>query len=437
RLVHALLDRDETGETFALALRDLHDLSLRCDVAARLRGEGAARRLHAAWRDTAPDSRTSQRHAWAPTVADAVWASDLVEHLLRPLWATPPEARLTHSVSNGLAALVGMAAKWVHGTPFLLTEHGVYLRERYLAALEAGAHSRPVRSLLLRFYRLLTGATYAVADLVAPVCEYNLRWQLRCGADPASVRPVHNGVDPDRFSPGFDEPDEPTLAWVGRVDPLKDVETLIRAFGEVRRRMGGVRLRMFGPTPPGNEWYRERCERLIADLGLEGAATFEGRAASVRAAYHAGHVVVLSSVSEAFPYTVIEAMASGRPTVSTDVGGVREAVGDAGLVVPPRDPGAIAAACLDLLGDPGRRRHLGRAARERVLTQFTLQRFLHTYRDVYDGLDELGGGIADPDAAPVRLDLAACAPATHEDLPLRPAAAPSLTGLRPSRAEAA
>ena len=83
---------------------------------------------------------------------------------------------------------------------------------------------------------------------------------------------------------------------------------------------------MFGSPPQGQEAYLERCKALAAELGLSEAATFEGRVHKIRDAYDAGQVVVLCSISEGFPYTLIEAMTSGRPCVATDVGGVSEAV---------------------------------------------------------------------------------------------------------------
>jgi hypothetical protein len=104
---------------------------------------------------------------------------------------------------------------------------------------------------------------------------------------------------------------------------------------------------------------------------------------SVVDAYHAGHVVLLTSISEGFPYTLIEAMASGMPTVATDVGGVREATGDAGLVVPPQHPEAMAEACLQLLSDANLRRTMGDAARNRILSMFTLEQSLAVFADLY------------------------------------------------------
>ena len=320
----------------------------------------------------------------APTVADAVVAIGLLDHFLRPLGAKAPEADLCHAVSNGLACLVAFNAKWTNGVPFLLTEHGLYLRERYLE-YRVSAYSFAVRGFVLRFLRLLTAASYVVADFITPGSDYNRRWAIRHGATEDRVRPVYNGVDPSAFAEG-PEPEGPVLSWAGRIAPIKDVEGLITAFGLVRREIPEARLRMFGSSPAGLEGYRDRCQALIDSLGLTGAATFEGRVDDIVDAYHAGQAVVLSSWSEGFPYTVIEAMTSGRATVSTDVGGVREAVGDTGLVVPARDPQALAEACVLVLTDHELRHRLARAARARALQHFTLEQFLTVYREIYPAL---------------------------------------------------
>jgi hypothetical protein len=96
--------------------------------------------------------------------------------------------------------------------------------------------------------------------------------------------------------------------------------------------------------------------------------------------------VVLTSISEGLPYVVLEAMASGRPVVATDVGGVAEAVGDAGLLVPPKDPSAVASACVTLLSDKRKRKALARASRARVLEFFDVKHCFATYRGLYEEL---------------------------------------------------
>ncbi|MEV0582118.1 GT4 family glycosyltransferase PelF [Nonomuraea sp. NPDC050310] len=318
-------------------------------------------------------------------LADGITASHLLGHMLRPLAAEPIRTDLTHVAMNGLSMLVAMAAKWRYGTPIVLSEHGVYLRERYLQYLTEPV-SHPVRVLLLSFFRRLAGASYAIADRIAPHSSYNKRWQVHGGADPERIHVMYNGVDPADFPLATSEPERPTLVFMGRIDPLKDLHTLIRAFAIVRDKLPDAVLRIFGGTPEGNETYHASCVALIAELGLEGSAVLEGRVSTQVEAYHAGHVVALTSISEGFPYTVVEAMACGRPVVCTNVGGVAEAVADAGLVVAPRDHVAVAEAAIRLLTDHHLRHRLGAASRERVMERFTLQQSLDDYRQVYEEL---------------------------------------------------
>ncbi|WP_102124679.1 GT4 family glycosyltransferase PelF [Deinococcus planocerae] len=389
RLVGALLSPDQDAtRLFTRALGDLVTFAGRHDLNAALGDPRNADLLFFLWArgaTLAPGGARPPTAIPAPTLRDALDAALWLAHLLRPLAPPPPEGRLTHAVSNGLAALPALASKHAYGTPFILTEHGVYLRERYLAP--ASRYLSPgTRAFLLRFYLHLTRAAYAAADIISPASNFNIRWQRHLGADPARIRPVYNGIEPDLFAFPTAGPETPTVAWVGRIDPIKDLETLIRAHALVRAQVPQARLRLFGPVPAGNEAYAARCRDLIGELGLGEHVTFEGRVPTVAQAYAAGHVVALSSISEGFPYSVIEAMATGRPMIATDVGGVREAIGPTGLVVPPRHPEAFAGAVVQLLSDAPRRARLGEEARERVLTMFTVQHCVQAYRQMYTEL---------------------------------------------------
>ncbi|ARP73669.1 glycosyl transferase [Streptomyces pluripotens] len=376
RFLTSLLD-PHAEEHFAPALYTMARAAVEGTLSAFLRGDRAIAILAAVWNRPGLAVREAR-----PTLHDAVTATALLEHALRPLAAPPPRYGVAHAVSGGVAVLPGLAGVERYEVPLLLTEHGVYLRERYLGYRTA-PYRWPVKALVLGFFRLLAEESYRRAALITPGNRYNRLWEEQGGADPRAIRTVYNGVDPAAFPPAGPEPDEPTLSWAGRVDPIKDLETLIRAFCLVRAELPAARLRLFGGTPRGGEVYRERCEALAAELGHADAVTFEGRVDDIKDAYAAGNVVMLSSISEGFPFTLIEAMSCGRATVSTDVGGVREAVGDAGLVVPPRDPARMAAAALELLGDVERRRAMGEAARLRVIDRFTLCQTIETFRSVY------------------------------------------------------
>jgi glycosyltransferase involved in cell wall biosynthesis len=367
---------------FHEALKSWAAAALHRDVEGALLSPMFVQFLMSRWLNQSLLAQWGGRNRGLPTVADAVTATRLVAHALRPLQHEPPVADLTHLVANGIAGLVGLSAKWHYGTPYVLSEHGIYLRERYLS-FGRSTYSHPVKWLLLRFHRLLASAVYSEADLVAPGNVYNQRWETWGGVPDESIRTVYNGVDPGEFALTDAEPEVPTISWVGRVDPIKDLETLIRAFAHVHDEMPQARLRIFGGTPAGNESYRDGLVALVDQLGLTGSATFEGRVEAIQDAYAAGHVVALTSISEGFPYTVIEAMSCGRATVSTNVGGVAEAVGDAGLVVPPRQPRAFADACLMLLRDHGQRHVYAERARQRVIDLFTLEQSLNAFSTIY------------------------------------------------------
>jgi polysaccharide biosynthesis protein PelF len=370
---------------FLLALSGLHDYAQRGDLPSALISNQALTAMMDVWHDIRADE--ANRGSGRLTLAHATEAALLIEHMLRPLSAPPIRADVIHSSMNGLSMLVAMSAKWRYGTPVLLSEHGIYLRERYISYLSENT-PHAVKVLILSFFRSLAGAGYLISDALAPHSVYNRRWQLRNGADPARMWTMYNGVSPDEFPTATDEPTEPTIVFMGRIDPLKDLHTLIKAFAKVRERVPNARLRMYGGTPEINRAYHDSCVKLVEELELVDTATFEGRVDTPVDAYHAGSIVALTSISEGFPYTVVEAMACGRPVVCTNVGGVSEAVGDAGIVVPPRDVASIADACVRLLTDDDLRHRLAGLAHDRVMAQFTLQQSLKAYQDLYERLTE-------------------------------------------------
>jgi polysaccharide biosynthesis protein PelF len=384
-LIDVLLD-DDAGDRFGSVLRDLHAYARARNLTATLAHERTARLLAALWRERWPQLaalRGAQASDTRPTLHDAVTAMRLVEHALRPLSHPPVRADVVHAVTNGLGALPALTAKWQYQVPMIVSEHGVYMREQYLH-LRSPNFGWPTKDLYLRFLAQVCAVGYREAEVITPGNVYNKRWEEQLGAEGSRVRTVYNGVNPDAFPALTGEPEVPTISWVGRIDPIKDLETLLRAFALVTKEIPEAKLRMFGAPPRGREPYLEHCQALAADLGVDGSATFEGRIPEIRDAYAAGHVVVLCSISEGFPYSLIEAMTCGRPCVATDVGGVSEALADdAGIVVLPRDPPALAAACLKLLRDADLRKSLGAMARQRALEHFTVDRAVSAFHEIY------------------------------------------------------
>jgi glycosyltransferase involved in cell wall biosynthesis len=376
-LLQAMLDPGAVQRGFDLALWELFRFAQRHPqgtLSALFRRDETVAALLDTWPRVFPAVQVS--------VLDAVEATELLEHMLLPLSAAVPRADVVHPVSNGLPALLALAAKWQYGTPIVMSEHGVYLRERYLAFQQV-EYRWPVKAVMLAFMRRLCRTAYEESDVIAPVNVFNRRWEIRHGADPDRIHTVYNGVDAAGLPPAPSEPATPTVGWIGRVDPLKDLATLVRAFAVVRDRVPDAVLRLFGPTPAGNEEYEASIRAVVAELGLTDRVEFAGPVRPATSAYHASTVVALSSISEGLPYTVMEAMMCARATVSTDVGGVAEVAGDTGRVVPPRDPQAFGEALVELLQDDALRADLATRARGRALEMFQLETMLGQFRRLY------------------------------------------------------
>ena len=394
---------DTAADLFAEGLYGLAELAQeRGGLHTALRSEATVRIVESACR--APGTGRTVHSATVPDHLD--FAAGL-ERALRPLsldWYDEDglgAVDLCHAASGGAAALPGLLAKRFFGVPLLVTEHGVPLRAHYLAAPESPLGA-PVRALLANFHGLLASEVYRQAALVTPGNTHVRRWQERFGADSGKLRTVYPGMEAERFAAvgeGDDDGGPGTLVWIGRVEPAKDLVALLHAFAEVHKAEPGARLRIFGAPAQGaeGETYLDRCRALAAQLFPDEAAdahaigdnpvTFEEiggpEVPDLAEAYAAGGVVVLSSVVEGFPISLVEAMFCGRATVSTDVGAVVEVVGGTGLVVPPRNPRALADACLALLRDPERRARLGAAARARALELFTVEQNLAAFRGIY------------------------------------------------------
>jgi glycosyltransferase involved in cell wall biosynthesis len=344
------------------------------------------------------------REARAARVPDLLAVAAYLERALRPLsldWYEDDglgAVDLCHAASGGPASLTGLLAHHFTGVPLLVTEYGVRLRTHYLTATEAAP---AVRALLTAFHGRLAAETYRRAAIVTPGNAHARRWQERCGAHRDKLRTVYPGMEAAPFAEVGESAecaDPDTLVWVGRVEPAKDLVSLLHAFAEIRKEEPKTRLRIIGaPSGPEGAAYLLHCRALAAQLFPDEAdgphavgdnpVSFEEiggpELPALADAYAAGAVTVLSSVVEGFPIGLVEAMFCGCATVSTDVGAVVEIIGGTGLVVPPRNPRALAEACVALLRDPERRARLGAAARARALELFTVEQNIAAFHGIY------------------------------------------------------
>ena len=326
--------------------------------------------------------------------------------LLQTLIAEIPPARVYHAICTGYAGLLGVVAKRRTGRPLLLTEHGIYVRERTIDIGRADwIYEEPVRIRLAKpranplkqmwqgFFETIARITYDAADQIITLFSGNLALQHQYGADPKRTGIIPNGVDVARFAQmRHDRPTNrpPRVALIGRVVPIKDVRTFLRAAAAVARTHPEVEFWIAGPIDEDHVYYEE-CVALKEALELS-CVEFLGHR-DVVDLYPNIDLLVLTSVSEGQPLTILEAACAGVPTIATDVGGCREllegrttadrALGPSGVVTPVGDSKATAAAIIELLADDERRRAMAGAGVARTEQFYRQADVLGRYRRVY------------------------------------------------------
>ena len=267
----------------------------------------------------------------------------------------------------------GSLAQWrVPGAAHVVTEHGKRADERLTLK------RRLANSVLTR----LPHAIVAVSE--------RLRGDLIAEGYPADrVTVIHNGIE---LGPPVSPRDResarghlglpagvPVIGTVARLDPVKDLGTLLRAFAIVRRQVPAARLVMIGDGPE-----RGALEREADGLALDDSVLWAGMRDDARELLEGFDVFVNSSLNEGISVTVLEAMAAQLPVVATRVGGTPEVLVDAktGVLVPPQDPEAMARAIGIYAADAAAREDAGRAGLERVASAFAFDRMMRQYHEV-------------------------------------------------------
>jgi glycosyltransferase involved in cell wall biosynthesis len=297
--------------------------------------------------------------------------------LVRLARSFKPHIVHTHTAKAGF--LGRQAALAVGPRPAIVHTYHGHVLEGYFGAGKSQLYLRLERA-LARVSDCLTGVSQATVDDlvrlgVAPRAKFRV---LPLGLDLAPLAGPGEGLRREcRAELRIDE-DEVLLVFVGRVVPIKRLDLLLRALALAGESEPRLRLALVGD---GEE--RPGLERLAAELGVAAGVRFLGYRRELRPLFAAADIAVLSSDNEGTPVSLIEAAAAGLPAVATDVGGVREVVGEGtGVLVPRGDARALADALVRLASDPQRRRSCGHAARQRAIGRYGAERLL----DDVDGL---------------------------------------------------
>lgn len=270
------------------------------------------------------------------------------------------------------------------------------LSYRRIVNTRHGMGSPDPRSRRERLYQLSMRRTHAVAT----VCDAARHQFQRHGMGPrAGLQVVRNGIRVERFdaaSPARREqlaselgfpPQTRLLGTVGRLNPVKDQATLIRAFARLRTSFPATGLVLIGDGDSRGE-----LEACAAAQGVGAHVRFLGDRGDVQHLLPGLDVFVLSSLSEGYSIALLEACAAALPIVATDVGGNREIVRPdiSGELVAAGDTDSLAAALVRILADPGRASRMGRAGRDWVLREGSLQTMAERYLRLYSAAPAAG-----------------------------------------------
>lgn len=334
------------------------------------------------------------------TFSDFLWTMRSVYlPLFTVLRARPAQADIYHCVATGYAGIIGAMAKYLHpGSTLLISEHGIYTREREEEIIKSRWVRGIYKDIWIEQFRKMSSCAYEAANLVTSLFHQAQTLQAELGCPPEKSLVTPNGIDVSAFKniPGKDA-DDPyiNVGALVRITPIKDVKTMISAFYYAHKRDPRLKLWIMGPDDEDRE-YAEECRQLAQALGAQNIV-FTGR---VRTTEYIGKMdmMLLTSVSEGQPLTILEGFAARKPCIATNVGNCRGLIygeaddfGPAGIVTSVLNINEISEAILALASDEGARRRMGEAGYRRLMARYKAEDMAQTYRDIYRRLAHIAG----------------------------------------------
>lgn len=326
--------------------------------------------------------------------------------LMQILTAELPRAKIYHTISTGYAGLLGSIAKSEFQAKFFLTEHGIYTHERSLEISQADwiyererqnfrAESQMsfFKRWWIEMFKHMSLICYQSCDRIFTLYEGNKLRQILEGAKENKITIIPNGIPIPEFTAiKHQRRSIPHIALIGRVVPIKDVKTYIQSAKIVVDKFPEAKFYIMGPTDEDEDYFLE-CKNFAEALHLDQNIIFTGRVDIKKYLDHID-VVVLTSISEAQPYVILEANIVGIPIVSTDVGACSEMLngrysddkqlGPSGLITKVSAPAETAESILKLLTDNNFYQQCAKAGIERVKTYYDQDDLLSKYLNVYE-----------------------------------------------------
>lgn len=302
-----------------------------------------------------------------------------------------PKADLYHCVSTGYAGVLGSMAKYMHGGRLLVSEHGIYTREREEELIKSKWIKGIYKNIWIDQFRKMSHLAYKESNLITSLYAHARELQIELGCPPEKTMITPNGVSVQSFQnlPGKREEDEGKInvGAVLRISPIKDVKTMIQAFGFAKEQEPALKLWIMGPWDEEKE-YAQECFELVDAMGLQDVV-FTGKI-NVKDYLGRMDMTLLTSISEGQPLSILESFAAAVPVIATDVGnckglvfGDRDEFGSAGIVTHVMNVEEITQSILYLAHHESVRREMGRIGLQRVQEGYQSWQMEDAYRKIY------------------------------------------------------
>jgi len=300
-----------------------------------------------------------------------------------------PEADIYHSVSGGYGGILASYASFLNKKPFILSEHGIYTREREEEIIRADWVKDYYKDIWIKYFYNFSRCAYNHATKVTSLFSTNQELQIGLGCPEHKISIIPNGVVLDRFTEVVDErrEGEVNIGAIVRVVPIKDIKTLLQAYKIVKREVPKASLYIMGPIEESEEYYEE-CLQMAKYLELEDVY-FTGRV-DVIDYLKFMDFMVLTSISEGQPLAVMEGMAAKKAHVTTNVGackellfGIQDHCGPAGIVEYVMDHVGLANSMIHLAKNPKLAEEMGKNGFNRIKKYYQKHDFIEQYRALY------------------------------------------------------
>lgn len=302
-----------------------------------------------------------------------------------------PRADLYHCIVTGYAGILGAMAKHFFGSRLMVSEHGIYTREREEELIKAEWVKDIYKNIWIDQFMKMSNLAYSCADLVTGLYERARTLQIELGCPPQKTVITPNGVNVDNYRdiPGKTEDDLNyiNIGAILRVTPIKDVKTMIQAFGYAKRKNDKLKLWIMGPEDEDRE-YAQECFDLVEMMQIPDVV-FTGR---INVVDYIGRMdfTILTSISEGQPLTILESFAAHKPIIATDVGncsgliyGEDDGFGEAGILTHIMNVDEISNAILTLARDEKLRARMGDVGYKRVMSKYKISDMHETYEKIY------------------------------------------------------